>query len=82
MEIQYNTANSLGKYELGSSLRGFELSRSIYMQVSTNGNGNLVRVSEVSSYPGFECMGLYCKAKGKVRERNTSVIYVDIVLFF
>ena len=24
------------------------------MQISTKGNGNLVRVSGVSSYPGFE----------------------------
>ena len=30
------------------------------MQISTKGNGNLVRVSVVSSYLGFELTGLYC----------------------
>ena len=30
------------------------------MQIITKGNGNLVRVIEVSSYPGFELTGLYC----------------------
>ena len=30
------------------------------MQISTKGNDNLVRVSGVSSYPGFELTGLYC----------------------
>ena len=30
------------------------------MQISTKGNGNLVRFSGVSSYPGFKLTGLYC----------------------
>ena len=35
------------------------------MQISTKGNGDLVRVNGVrvvpgSSYPGFELTGLYC----------------------
>ena len=30
------------------------------MQISTKGNGNLVRVSWVSSYPRFELTGVYC----------------------
>ena len=30
------------------------------MQLSIKGNGNLVRVSGVSSYPEFELTGLYC----------------------
>ena len=30
------------------------------MQISTKGNGNLVRVSGFSIYPGLELTGLYC----------------------
>ena len=37
-----------------------ELSGSIYMQISTKGSGNFVRVSRVLSDPGFELTGLYC----------------------
>ena len=29
------------------------------MQISTKGNGNLVRAKEVSSYQGFHLIGLY-----------------------
>ena len=29
------------------------------MQISTKGNSNMVRVSRVSSYPGFELTGLW-----------------------
>ena len=33
----------------------------IYMQISTKGNGNLIRVSGVSSdQAGFELTGIYC----------------------
>ena len=38
---------------------GMTLSGSIYMQISTKGNGNLVRVNGNSSYSGFELTGLY-----------------------
>ena len=30
------------------------------MQISIKGNGNLVRVSGVSNYPGLELTELYC----------------------
>ena len=45
--IQYTNSNPLGEYELGLTWRGFELSGSIYMQISTRGNGNLVLVRGV-----------------------------------
>ena len=32
------------------------------MQISTKGNGDLIRVSGVSRCPGFELTGLYCSS--------------------
>ena len=49
-----------GGLKISFELVRFELSGLIYMQISTKGNGNLVRVNGDSSYPRFELKGLYC----------------------
>ena len=42
------------------------------MQISTKGNGNLVRVYRGSSYPGFKLTRLYCNYTLK-KNKETSI---------
>ena len=48
---------------LGTSYPAFELSWSIYMQISSKRNSDLVRVNGGWRYLGFELTGLYCTFK-------------------